>query len=50
MYFNLDFCFDFEVEQQFDCGYFEDGMAFQDGCFEEKVEFCKMRKHIGDFG
>ena len=30
--------------------YFEDGVAFGDGCFEEEMEFGMMLKHIGDFG
>ena len=36
--------------EQFDGGYFENGVAFGGGGFEEEVEFGRMRKHIGDFG
>ena len=49
-YFGFDFGFDFAVVECFDDGYFEDGVAFGGGCFEEEVEFGSMRKHIGDFG
>ena len=35
---------------RFDGEYFEDGVAFGDGSFEEEMEFGNMRKHIGDFG
>ena len=33
-----------------DSEYFEDGVAFRDGCFEGEMEFGRMLKHIGDFG
>ena len=38
------------VVDWFDGGYFKDGVEFEGGCFEEEVEFGRMRKHIGDFG
>ena len=43
------FSFDFAVVDQPDDGYFEDEMEFEGGCFEEKMEFGRMQKHIGDF-
>ena len=36
--------------EQFDGEYSEDGVAVEDGCFEEVMEFGRMKKHIGDFG
>ena len=47
--FGLDFGFGFAVVEWFDVGYFEDGVIFGRGCFEEEVEFDRMRKYIGDF-
>ena len=44
------FGFDFAVVERFDGGYFEDGVVFGGGCFEEEAEFGKMWKHIGNFG
>ena len=41
--------FDFVVVERFEGGYFEDGMTFGGCCFEKKVEFGRMHKHIGDF-
>ena len=38
------------VVERFDGEYFEDGAVFEDGCFEEEMEFCRMLKHIVDFG
>ena len=38
------------VVKRSDSGYFEDRVAYGGGCFEEEVEFGRMRKHIGDFG
>ena len=35
---------------RFDGEYFEDGVAFGDGCFEEEMEFGRMLKHIVGFG
>ena len=49
IYFDLDFGFGFAVVERFDIGYFEGGMVFECGCFEEEVEFGRMRKHNGDF-
>ena len=48
--FGFDFGFDFVVVEQFDSGYFKDGVAFGGGCFEDEVKFGRMQKHIGDFG
>ena len=50
--FCFDFCFDFDfvAVERFDGEYFEDGVAFKDGCFEEDMEFGRMQKPIGDFG
>ena len=36
--------------EKFDGVYFEDGVAYGSGCFEEEVEFGRIQKHIGDFG
>ena len=36
--------------ERFDGGYFEDWVAFGGGCFEEEMEFGRMRTQIGDFG
>ena len=44
------FGFYFVAVEWFDGEYFEDRVAFGDGCFEEQVEFGRMRKHIWDFG
>ena len=35
---------------RFDGAYFQDGVAFEDECFEEVMEFGRIQKHIGDFG
>ena len=36
--------------ERFDVEYFEDGAVFEDGCFEDEMEFGRMWKHILDFG
>ena len=36
--------------EHFDSEYFEDGVAFEDCCFEEDMEFGRMQKHIGVLG
>ncbi len=46
----FDFGLDFVLVEPFDGGYFDDGVVFGGGCFEEEVEFSRMQKHIGYFG
>ena len=36
--------------ERFGDGYFGDGVAFGDGCFEGDMEFCRMLKNFRDFG
>ena len=48
--FDLCFGFGFVGVERSNGEYFGDGVTFEDGCFEEEMEFGRMQKHIGDFG